>query len=402
MTSYSTQSTPIVTLKKGRAKPFFEHHPWVFSGAIAGEKGNPKPGDQVCVVSSDGQFVAWGLYNPQSQIRVRLYSWSQQIPITEELLVTRLTKAITFRRDHLMLYGPRQASRLVFSEGDGLSGLVVDSYDEWLTVQWTSLALYEWKDCLVKALISLCSPRGIYLRTEKGIGEAEGLKIVDGPLWGDCPSMPIVIVENDLEYEVDLRIGHKTGFYADQRDNRAFVAPLGQGQDVLDLCCYTGGFGLNLARAGAKSVLGIDSSEQALLLAQNNSKRNGLINIQFEKGDAFKMLQSLGEADRKFGLVILDPPKFARSKGAHLNALDGYVNLNAAAMDLLPEDGILVTCSCSGLVSIEEFARVLSIAGNKAGRMIQILQKRGQPPDHPILASCPEGEYLKCFVCRVL
>jgi 23S rRNA (cytosine1962-C5)-methyltransferase len=242
-------TVPRVVLRSRRARPFFARHPWVFAGAIADVQGEPADGDIVDLVSSTGEFIARGLYNSHSNIRVRLYSWSQDVPLDRNFWRSRLSAALRLRHDILRLNGPARAYRLVFSEGDGLPGLTVDRYDRWLVMQVTALGLAQRRQELVEILVELLEPDGIYLRTERGMSELEGIEQQDGLLWGSVPSEPIRVEENGLHFLVDLTQGQKTGFYTDQRDNRQRVAQFAAGRRVLDAFCYTGGFGLYAARA---------------------------------------------------------------------------------------------------------------------------------------------------------
>ncbi len=396
---------PRVIVKPRRARPLFARHPWLFAGSLERIEGNPADGDQVAVVTHDGEFVAWGLFNSRSQIRVRLYSWDEGRELDDSLWRERLTAAIALRRDVLRLDDPRGACRLVFSESDGLSGLVVDRYGPWLVVQLTSLGLAERTALLTPLLVELLAPRCIFLRTERGIGKLEGLELSDGPLWGELPDGPVTIVENGLEFAVDVRTGQKTGFYLDQRENRRAAAEFARGRRVLDVFCYSGGFALAAARAGAAEVIGVDVSAAAVELAGHNAELNRLANVRFEVGSAFDVMQALagstGESGR-FGMVVLDPPKFTRHARSVDDALRGYFRANLLAARLLESNGILVTCSCSGHVSREDFAGVLGAVAEETGRPIQILAQLGQAPDHSVSASCRETEYLKCFVARVV
>jgi 23S rRNA (cytosine1962-C5)-methyltransferase len=394
-----------VIVKPRRARPLFARHPWLFAGSIDRIEGEPADGDPVAVYAHGGEFIAHGLFNSRSQIRVRLYSWKSDEDMDAAFWRERLIRAIELRRHVLGLDDPRGACRLVFSESDGLSGLVVDRYGPWLVVQLTSLALARRIEALVGHLVELCQPRGIYRRTERGIGAAEGLELADGPLWGEVPDGPVAIVENGLEFEVDCCTGQKTGFYLDQRDNRRSAAAYATGRRVLDVFCYTGGFSLSAARAGASEVLGIDVSQSATALAQRNAARNHLANVRFETASAFDRMEELAASDspsNRFGMVILDPPKFARQSRAVEDALRGYLRANLLAVRLLEPGGILVTCSCSGHVSREDFAAMLGAVAEQSGRAIQILAQLGQAPDHPISASCPETAYLKCFIAHVM
>ena len=398
----STPPLPRVLLKPRRARPFFARHPWVFAGSIDRVEGNPAPGAEVSVVSREGQFVARGLFNPFSAIRVRLYRWDDE-PLDGPFLRERLATAIRMRAGVLNLpQGEGSACRLVFSESDGLSGLTVDRYGPYLVAQFTSLALFERREAILKDLAELTGARGIVLRTERGMAAQEGLEAEDGTIFGDEPAGPIDIIEHGLTYRVDVRTGQKTGFYLDQSDNRLGVARYAKGKRVLDLFCYSGGFSMNALRHGeASHTLGFDVSAPAIETARNNAVANGLTSARFEVSDAFEALDRLRASGEKFGLVICDPPKFARHPKAVEDALKGYLRLNRAALDVLEPDGVLVTCSCSGHVDRGLFADMLGQVAELSGRPIQLLEQRGQAPDHPVSASCLETEYLKCFVCRV-
>jgi 23S rRNA (cytosine1962-C5)-methyltransferase len=394
---------PRVTLLPRRAKPFYARHPWVYPGAIAGVEGEPTDGCVVDLVSHTGNFVARGFYNGQSKLRVRLYGWSPEEELDRSFFRERLQTAIQFRTGTLALGGPESACRLVFSESDGLSGLTVDRYGSWLAVQFTSLAMAQRQEMLAELLVELLQPRGIYLRTEKGIGGLEGLELQDRLLWGEPPPTDLTVEEAGLRFHVNIQLGQKTGFFLDQRDNRPAVARYAAGRRVLDMFCYSGAFGLFAARAGARSVLGVDASEGALELARANAQGNQLADrTTYLKADAFKHLQVLVEAGEQFDLVILDPPKFARSRKAIDEALGGYRRLQALALRLLPKDGILVTCCCSGLITQAMLLELLSQLGQEEKRDIQLLEMRGQAPDHPVALSCPETSYLKCLVSRVV
>jgi 23S rRNA (cytosine1962-C5)-methyltransferase len=373
----------------------------VYAGAIASVEGDPEDGAEVDLVSSTGNFVARGLYNSRSKIRVRLYSWTPDTPLDEEFFHARLAAALRLRRSVLGLDGPGRACRLVFSEGDGLSGCTVDRYDRWLVLQFTSFGLAQRRDLLADLLMQLAAPEGIYLRTERGIGRLEGLELSDGPLRGQVPSSPVTIQENGLCFLVHLAEGQKTGYYLDQRDNRQGVAPLAVGRRLLDAFCYTGGFGLHAVRAGAKEVLGVDVSEPALTLARQNARLNGLDAVSFERSDVFLRLDDLSSRGERFGMIILDPPKFARDRRALEEALRGYRRLQTLALRLLEPDGILVTCCCSGLITADMLENLLATLAVSEGREIQLLDRRGQAPDHPVAVSCPESAYLKCLICRV-
>lgn len=392
---------PRVILGPKRARPFFGHHPWVYPGAISTIEGEPADGAVVDLVSHAGNFIARGLFNSQSKLRVRLYTWDD-VPLDEAFFRARLQEALHLRREVLGLGGPGQACRLVFSESDGLSGMVVDQYDRWLVIQFTSLGLAQRRDMLADLLMELVRPEGIYLRTERGIGQLEGLELHDGLLRGSVPEAPILIDDQGLKFHVHLREGQKTGFYLDQRDNRQTVARLARGRRMLDAFCYTGGFGLHAARTGAQSVVGIDVSEPALQLARANASLNGLENITFERHDVFDRLTALTEEGARFDLIVLDPPKFARSGNAIEEAMRGYRRLQTLALKLLQRESILVVCCCSGLITLPMLHELLAQLAADQKRTVQILESRGPSADHPVAAHCLETNYLKCIVARVL
>ncbi|HXG09632.1 MAG TPA: class I SAM-dependent rRNA methyltransferase [Gemmataceae bacterium] len=393
---------PSVILRPRRARPFYGRHPWVFAGAVASVAGTPADGDVVDLRSHTGNFVARGLYNSKSNIRVRLYSWSADVPLDRAFFRDRLEAALRLRGPILGLDRPGGACRLVFSEADGLSGLTVDRYDRWLVVQFTALGMGQRREMLAELLVELTQPEGIQLRTERGIGRLEGLELQDGPLWGRLPDGPVEIEEGGLRFLVNLAEGQKTGFYLDQRDNRQAVAALAAGRRVLDAFCYTGGFGLHAARAGATRVVAVDSSVPALELARANAARNGLADrVSFICADVFDQMDALVAAGERFGMVVLDPPKFARRQSAVEEALRGYRRLQTLALRLLEPDGILVTCCCSGLITAGMLEDLLAQLAVEEAREIQILQRRGQAPDHPVAVTCPESNYLKCLICRV-
>jgi 23S rRNA (cytosine1962-C5)-methyltransferase len=394
---------PVVTLKSRRAQPFFNRHPWVFAGAIARTKDDPIAGAEVRVHDHEGRFIARGLFNPQSNIRVRLYSWDEHEALDQTFWSARLDEAIALRKTLFPKWTAESACRLVYSEADGLSGLVVERYGDWLVVQFTSLALSQRQEMFVRLLTEKLQPRGIQLRTEKGIRELEGLEQTDGLLSGDPPPRPMFIEENGLRFGVDLTEGQKTGYYLDQRDNRAAAARYMAGHRVLDMFCYGGGFGLAaLKLGGAKFVQGVDVSASAITLAEGNAELNSLADhCRFEKAKAFDELERLVAAEEKFDTVILDPPKLARHRGGLNKALRGYHSLNRLAVDLIPPGGILVTCSCSGLVGRPEFEGMLADVATKSNRRIRILESRSAAADHPTSVHCFETDYLKCYICRV-
>lgn len=389
-----------VFLKPRRALPFFSRHPWLYAGAIGRITRQPDVGEEVLVRSHEGAFVARGLYNPHSKIRVRLYGWDEGRPLDDAFWRERVSAAIGCRQ-RLFGDGPQsRACRLIFSESDGISGLTVDRYGDWLSLQWTSAALALRQAPILNSLVELTGARGVWLRTERGIKELEGLELEDGLLAGEPPPLTLQIEENGLQFAVDLKEGQKTGFYFDQRDNRIAVANLVRGGRVLDVCTYTGGFAISAAKLGdASQVVAVDSSRSALDAAQQNAQANGVADrIRWECDDAFDFVEAQVQAGERYDVVILDPPKLARTQGGLERALKAYLKLNRSALGVLNPGGLLCTCSCSGHVSREDFEQVLARAALESGRRLRILAERGQALDHPVSPHCTETAYLKCFL----
>lgn len=395
--------SPAVYLKPRKALPFFSRHPWVFEGAIGRVDGPASPGDAVRVMSAEGKFVAWGLFNPESSIRVRLYSWDPDAPLDQTFWEQQIGRAMGLRRRLFAGTPVLQACRLVGSEADGLSGLTVDRFGDWLLVQWTSFALARREELIIRLLQSELAPKGIWRRTEKGIADIEGLEIRDGLVAGEMPPRPILIEENGLQFAVDVVEGQKTGFYFDQRDNRLAASRYARDARVLDTFCYSGGFGLAALKHGSASeVVAVDASAGAIALAQRNAELNGLADrIRFQQGDSYKQLELLHEQGEKFGMVVLDPPKMTRTRGGIEKAIRGYHSLNKLGLSVLEPGGILVTCSCSGLVDRTLFEQMIANVALDTGRRIRILESRGAAPDHPLNPHCPENAYLKCCICYV-
>ena len=374
----------------------------MLDSAVDRVEGSPADGDVVDLLSDKGKFIARGIFNGRSRICVRLYSWNAGEALDEPFWRGRLAAAIGLRTQ-IGYDDPQGAARLVFSEGDGLSGLIVDRYGPYLSIQVTALAMALRLPQIVPMLVELTHPQGIVLRSERGISKVEGIELQDGPYWGTMPEEPILIRDHGLQYAVDLAEGQKTGLYLDQRENRQAAAGYFRGRRVLDMFCYSGGFSLAaVAHGGAKEALGVDSSAKAIALATANAERNGLGNVRFQTGDGFQTLKALRSAGERFDAVVLDPPKFARSRRALDEALRAYHWLNRLAVELLVPGGILVSCSCSGHVSREDFLMMFLGVAQQTGRDVQILEQRGASADHPIAVTCLEGEYLKCFICRVV
>ena len=394
--------TATIVLKPKRARPFFGRHPWVLDSAVLRVDGAPADGAVVDLATHDGQFVGRGLWNATSRLRVRLYAFDAATKLDDSLWQARIEAAVGLRRT-LGLDDPAGAARLVNSEGDDLSGLIVDRYGDYLAVQVTALAMASRLNTICDTLQTLVAPRGILLRgAERGLAKLEGLHLADRLVRGSAPAGPIFVHEHGLRFGIDLAEGQKTGYYLDQRDNRHAAARYARGRRVLDMFCYSGGFSVAAAVTGrAASVLAVDSSAKAATLAKANADLNGAANVVVETADAFEKLDALLAGGERFGMVVLDPPKFARSRASLDDALRAYHRINRAALGLLEPGGILVTCSCSGSVSRDDFLQMLAGVAQRGRRPIQLLECRGAAPDHPVSASCLEGEYLKCVIARV-
>lgn len=393
-----------LTLKKGREKPVINRHPWIFSGAIADLSSEPESGNIVDVVASDGRWLARGYYNPHSQIRLRILTWNNEQEIDDDFWSDRLERAVAGR--NLLAFDPdTTAYRLVNAEADSLPGLIVDRYEDYLVIQCLTLGIDQRKDLLVDLLVKRFQPTGVLERSDVNVRKKEGLTEIAGLRWGRMPPAPLEVRENGLLFGVNLLEGHKTGLYLDQRENRSSVCQprFAAGREVLNVFAYTGGFAIYAAAAGAKAITNIEDSAELLTQAQHNMQRNRFDRPQDEYivGDAFQVLRQYRDANRQFDLVILDPPKFAHSQRDVQSATRGYKDLNWLAMRLLRPGGLLATFSCSGLVSLDLFQKVLFSAAVDAGREAQILKILGQAADHPVSLTFPESAYLKGFFCRV-
>ncbi len=394
---------PVVRLKKNRERTMLHRHPWVFSGAVQSVEGDPAAGDVVTVVDSAGIFLARGYYNGRSSIRVRVLEWGEDRAIDESWWRERITAAVE-RRASLAAAEQTDAYRLVHAEADFLPGLVVDRYGDYVVVQFLTAGVERVRDIIIDALSDVLNPAAVFDRSDDKTREKEGLKPSTGVLKGTPPEGPLNIVENGLRFLVDFNTGQKTGFYLDQRDNRRVVAGYAAGRRVLDAFSYTGAFSVYAGSAGAAALTLVESSVTAVELAGKNLELNRVPtdNVEIIRGDVFERLRAFRDEGRRFDLVILDPPKFARTKTQAEQALRGYKDINLSAMKILEPGGLLATFSCSGGVDAEAFGMAVSWAGLDAGRDVQILKKLGQPEDHPILATFAESEYLKGLVCRVL
>lgn len=394
-------SRPKVWLKVGREKSLRRRHPWVFSGAIERVDGAVEAGGTVDVVAASGEPIARAAYSPASQIRARVWSFDTHETIDAAFFRRRLTRALESRR-RLGLDDVHASCRLVFSESDGLPGLVVDRYGEYLVCQFSSAGAEAWRATIVELLGELCSPRGIYERSQGGARHKEGLPSRRGILAGAEPPRELEIVAGGIRLVVDITGGQKTGAYLDQRRNRELVAAHGRGADVLDAFSYTGGFAIAALRAGAKSATLIDSSADALTLAKREAAENEVLDVcRFVAANVFDELRAVRAAGTQFDLVVLDPPKFVHSADQVAAGSRGYKDVNMLGLALVKPGGVLATFSCSGHVDAALFQKIVAGAAVDAGRTAQILERLSQPADHPVATEFPEGEYLKGLILRV-
>jgi len=393
----------IVQLAVGKDKPVRQLHPWVFSGAIRQTHGAPEPGEVVEVVDARGDWLARGYYNPKSQIVVRILSWDHGEKIDREFWARRLMAAAEMR-NALELTRDTTGYRLAFAESDRLPGLIVDRYGDWLSVQFLTLGVDIRKEILVDLLMGLFRPAGIVDRSDPVARRQEGLRTEGGLLAGRTPPEDLQIIEHGLRFPVDLLAGQKTGFYLDQRENRRLVAQLARSKRVLNAFSFTGAFAVHALAGGAVHVTNVDTSIEALEGAETALRLNGFDpDAQAEgiHGDVFQVLRGLRDEGRQFDMVILDPPKFARSKADLDGAARGYKDINLLGMRLLAPGGILATFSCSGLVTPDLFQKIVFGASVDAGRTAQVVARLTQASDHPLLLTFPEGEYLKGLLARM-
>lgn len=389
-------------LKPGREKSLLRRHPWIFSGAVQSVIGEPQKGDTLTVESSKGDFLGRCGYNPESSIRGRMWTFADE-EVNANFFSSKLRIAISLRREIGILDPFNNSCRLVHAESDGLPGLIVDQYGDRLVVQFLTAAIDAWRDEIVLALVDHTGIHDIYERSDVDVRGLEGLDERVGSLSGDEPPVQIEIQENGLKFLVDIKNGQKTGFYLDQRGNRAAMAEFAQGKSVLNCFSYTGGFTVYGLQAGADSILSIDSSQDANELALENIRLNDLDEekADFITGDVFKELRTLRDSGRSFDLIVLDPPKFAATAAQSDKAARGYKDINLLAFKLLKPGGTLFTFSCSGGISRELFQKIVADAALDAGVNAAIIRQLSQGPDHPIALNFPEGEYLKGLVCKV-
>ena len=384
-----------IILLPGKEKRVYAGHPWVFRSDIARSKGDPQPGDTVRVTASNGRFLAMAVYNPASQIALRVLSRRDE-PIDQAFIYRRVQEAVDYRRR----FADLRSCRLIFAESDGLPAVIVDSFGGVLSLQCLCLGMEKYKSMICDALMELLHPDGIYERGDVPVRELEGLPQVTGVLRGQVPDK-VMIEENGVKFWVDVKNGQKTGFFLDQKENRAAIAPFVKGAEVLDCFTHTGSFALHAARFGARHVTGVDISEFACQCARENAALNGFDQVDFVAANAFDFLKEQCAAGAQYDVVILDPPAFTKTRHNLEAAQRGYKEINLRGLKLLKNGGYLVTCSCSQHMLPGAFRDVvLSAAQDARVRLFQV-EYRTQGRDHPILPAAPETQYLKCGIFRV-
>jgi 23S rRNA (cytosine1962-C5)-methyltransferase len=392
-----------VVLKRGKEKAVLHRHPWVFSGAIDHVKGKPENGDIVRLLDAKGSFMAYGFYNDQSRVALRLLEWDESIEVNEDWFREKVAVAVA-SRNGLLADGFTDTCRLIFSESDYLPGLIVDKYAGHLAVQVLTSGIEKVLPVIVDELQRLLKPQSIFDKSDASSRGHEGMETFNVAIAGSHPPDRVEVIENGIRYNINIAEGQKSGFYCDQRDNRKILASHAKGKKVLDCFCYTGGFTLNCLQNGAAAVTAVDSSVPALDTLKENLLLNKLdpAKVTAIPSDVNKQLRKFREEGELFDIVILDPPKYAPSRSALDKASRAYKDLNRLAMSLLNEGGLLATFSCSGAMNMDTFKQVLAWAALDAGKQVQFIYQFCQPEDHPVRASFPEGEYLKGLLCRVL
>ena len=371
-------------------------HPWIFQKLVAKPEPKPKPGSIVDVIGVEGEWIGRGFYNGHSRIAVRILETDFDVPVDAGWFSRKIAEAVSLRRDVLKLDEVSNAWRVVHAEGDGLSGLVVDRYDDLLVVEFFSAGMFRHREWIYEALKEQFPGARFYSFAEEHVQKQESFDF-----RGTEPPAPAIITENGVRFRADPAGAHTTGFFADQRENREWLSRLCEGKRVLDLCCNTGGFGVYAAARGASEVVGIDIDAAVLEIARENGHLNK-VRPRFIQADIFPWLRDAANNGERFDVVILDPAKMTRDREQVIPALKKYLDMNKAALAVVKPGGLFATFSCTGLVSEEQFLDMLRRAAFYAGRTVQVLKVAGAGPDHPWLAQVPESRYLKAVFCRVV
>jgi len=389
-----------IRLKKAADSFIKRKHPWIFSGAIEKVEGNPSNGDTVQIFTSNKTLVGCGSFSPSSQIRVRVLSFDPVEKVDYDFFRRKISLAQSLR-EKIIDTSKTNTYRIINAESDGLPGLIVDRYSDFLVCQFLSVGAEFNKETIIGILDDIFKPVGIFERSDVEVRTKEGLQPTQGLIKGIAPDDLIEVLENEFKFLVDIKGGHKTGFYLDQRDNRALVSEFSKGKNVLNCFSYTGGFSVYALASGAEKVTQIESSSSALEIANNNTELNGLniYNLENINDDVFKVLRKFRDERRTFDMIILDPPKFAESASQIQQAGRGYKDINLLAIKLLNPGGILFTFSCSGHISQELFQKIIAGAALDSEREVKIIKQLTQSSDHPVSLNFPEGLYLKGLIC---
>ena len=380
----------------GKEKRVYSRHPWIFRSDIDHIEGPYVAGDVVDIFSSHGKFLGKGYYNPNSQIALRIMTYRDE-PVDRDLIFSRIHDAIAYRKT----FADLKSCRLIFAESDRLPALIVDAFGDVLVLQCLSLGMEQFKNDVVDALVQEIHPQGIWERNDVPVRKLEGLDQTTGLLYGKVPDR-VMMIENGIRFLVDVKQGQKTGYFLDQKENRASIAPFVKGKKVLDCFTHTGSFALHAGFYGAESVAGVDISEYACEFATENAKLNNLDStVQFKTANAFDLLGEESRKGEKYDVVILDPPAFTKTRSQVESAKRGYKEINLRAMKMIRDGGFLITCSCSQHILPDMFSRIVLDASGDARVLLKQIEYRTQGKDHPILPSAPETQYLKCGIYQV-
>lgn len=394
---------PRLILAKGREKSLLRRHPWIFSGAVARLEGKPGSGETVDIVDSQGTWLARGAYSPASQIRARVWTFDREEVIDSAFFVRRLQQAQIWR-DWLASRDGLDSYRLIAGESDGLPGITIDRFVNVLVLQLLSAGAEHQRAALLAALTACYPDCAIYDRSDVAVRKKEGLALTHGAVSGALPPDLLPIEEHGMKLLVDIKGGHKTGYYLDQRDSRLATRRYVADKRVLNCFSYTGGFAISALLGGCRHVVSVDTSQDALDVARQNVALNKLdiSKADFIRDDVFKLLRRYRDEGETFDVIVMDPPKFVENKNQLAGACRGYKDINMLAIQLLNPGGILMTFSCSGLMTTDLFQKIVADAAIDAGRDIQFIEQFRQAADHPVIATYPEGLYLKGFACRVM
>jgi len=393
----------LILLPGKERSAFKQHHPWLFAGSVGRLEGRARPGDTVEVLADNLRPLGRAAYSPSSQIRARFWTFDTEESVDDAFFKRRIAAAVA-RRQALPELKGQQGLRLIHAESDGLPGIVADQYGDTVVVQLTSAGADKWRKAIVAGLVQATGCARIYERSDSDVRGLEGLESTTGWLYGEPPNAGLSIDENGVQLAVDVVGGHKTGFYLDQRDNRAWLRSVAAGKEILNCFCYTGGFSLQALAGGATSVLSIDSSGPALAQAKANLALNPQLpaeRAEWLEADVFQALRDFRKAGRTFDLIVLDPPKFAPSAAHADRAARAYKDINLLGFRLLKPGGLLMTYSCSGGIGLELFQKIVAGAALDAGREARIVRRLSGTADHPVALNFPEGEYLKGLLIQV-